>query len=164
MFLHGGFLHLAGNMLFLWVFGNNIEDRLGKVKYLIFFMLTGLIASLAHVFFNADSQVPTIGASGAVAGVLGAYIVLFPRARIHALVPMLLFFRIRLPAMAVLGIWFVSQFFIGSGQQVGGGGVAWVAHVGGFLAGMALIFLLGGGRQRPSKTMPAYPAGPYGVI
>lgn len=164
MFLHGGFIHLAGNMLFLWVFGNNIEDRLGKPRFLIFYLLTGVIATLSHVVFNANSQVPTIGASGAVAGVLGAYIVLFPRAQIHALVPFFLFFRIRLPAITVLGIWFVSQFFIGGGQQVGGGGVAWVAHVGGFLAGVALILLLGGGRGRPTRTTPAYPAGPYSAL
>jgi membrane associated rhomboid family serine protease len=164
MFLHGGFLHLAGNMLFLWVFGNNIEDRLGVVKYLAFYLVTGVAASLAHVFFNASSQVPTIGASGAVAGVLGAYILLFPRAMIHTLVGFILFFRVRLPAVAVLGLWFVSQFFIGGGQQVGEGGVAWVAHVGGFVAGMALIHVLGGGKGRPTPAQPAFPAGPFGVI
>lgn len=164
MFLHGGFLHLAGNMLFLWVFGNNIEDRLKPVKFVIFYLVTGVIASLAHVFFNASSQVPTIGASGAVAGILGGYILLFPRAMVHTLVGFILFFRVRLPAITVLGLWFVSQFFIGGGQQVGEGGVAWVAHVGGFLAGMALIHLMGGGRARPSPAQPVYPAGPFGVL
>lgn len=164
MFLHGGFLHIGGNMLFLWVFGNNIEDRLGRVKFVFFYLATGLAASLAHVFFNADSLAPTIGASGAVAGVLGAYIVLFPRAMIHTLVGFILFFRVRLPAIAVLSFWFISQFFIGSGQQVGEGGVAWVAHVGGFLAGMALIYILGGGRERPSPAQPAWPAGPFGAL
>ncbi|HYN99962.1 MAG TPA: rhomboid family intramembrane serine protease [Actinomycetota bacterium] len=162
MFLHGGFLHLGGNMLFLWVFGNNIEDRLGRVKYVLFYLVAGVAASLAHVFFNASSQIPTIGASGAVAGVLGAYIVLFPRAMIHTLVGFILFFKVRLPALTVLGLWFVSQFFIGGGQQVGEGGVAWVAHVGGFLAGMVLIYMLGGGRQRPTPAEPIYPAGPFG--
>ncbi|HEX2149376.1 MAG TPA: rhomboid family intramembrane serine protease, partial [Actinomycetota bacterium] len=110
MFLHGGFLHLGGNMLFLWVFGNNIEDRLGRVKYVLFYLVAGVAASLAHVFFNASSQIPTIGASGAVAGVLGAYIVLFPRAMVHTLVGFILFFKVRLPAITVLGLWFVSQF------------------------------------------------------
>ncbi|HEX2180110.1 MAG TPA: rhomboid family intramembrane serine protease [Actinomycetota bacterium] len=163
MFLHGGFMHLAGNMLFLWVFGNNIEDRLGHVKFLLFYLLTGVAASLAHVFFNADSIAPTIGASGAVSGLMGAYIVLFPHAMIHVLVPILLFFRIRMRAISVLGIWFVSQFFIGGGQQVGSGGVAWVAHVGGFVAGALVIYLLGGGRNRPTPTRPAYPPpSPYG--
>ena len=162
MFLHGGFLHLGGNMLFLWVFGNNIEDRLGRVKYVLFYLVAGVAASLAHVFFNASSQIPTIGASGAVAGVLGAYIVLSPRAMVHTLVGFILFFKVRLPAITVLGLWFVSQFFIGGGQQVGEGGVAWVAHVGGFLAGMVLIYMLGGGRQRPTPAEPIYPAGPFG--
>ncbi|HEX2052480.1 MAG TPA: rhomboid family intramembrane serine protease [Actinomycetota bacterium] len=161
MFLHGGFFHLAGNMLFLWVFGNNIEDRLGHVRYLVFYLLAGLAGTLAHVFSNPESLTPTIGASGAISGLLGAYIVLFPRAMIHALVPMLFFFRVRLPAMAVLGFWFISQFFIGGGQQVGEGGVAWVAHVGGFVAGMILIYLLGGGRHKPTPARPAYPQGPF---
>jgi len=97
-----------------------------------------------------------------VAGVLGAYIVLFPRAMVHTLVGFILFFKVRLPAITVLGLWFVSQFFIGGGQQVGEGGVAWVAHVGGFLAGMVLIYMLGGGRQRPTPAEPIYPAGPFG--
>ncbi len=161
MFLHGGFFHLAGNMLFLWVFGNNIEDRLGHVKFMIFYLLAGLAGSLAHVFANPESLAPTIGASGAISGLLGAYILLFPRAMIHALVPMLFFFRVRLPAMMVLGIWFVSQFFIGDAQQVGEGGVAWVAHVGGFVAGMVLIHMLGGGRGRPSPTPPISRQGPF---
>jgi membrane associated rhomboid family serine protease len=158
MFLHGGFLHLAGNMLFLWIFGNNIEDRLGPFRFVVFYLAAGLAGSLAHVALNPASQVPTIGASGAISGLLGAYIVLFPHARIHAVVPIpILFFifgRIRLPAFVVLGIWFVSQFFIGGGQQPEGGGVAWVAHVGGFVAGMVLIFVLGG--WRPQRPRPSY--------
>lgn len=153
MFLHGGFMHLAGNMLFLWVFGNNIEDRLGKVKFVFFYLLVGLAGTLAHVWFNPDSVIPTVGASGAISGLLGAYAVLFPRAIIHTVVPIpILFFifgRIRLPAMLVLGMWFAGQFFIGQGQSADeGGGVAWVAHVGGFVAGMALIWLFGGRRRR----------------
>jgi membrane associated rhomboid family serine protease len=152
MFLHGGFLHLAGNMLFLWVFGNNIEDRLGRIRFLVFYLVTGLAGSLAHIAMNPGSQIPTIGASGAISGLMGAYIVLFPHARIHSVVPIpILFFligRIRLPAYVVLGIWFVSQFLIGTGQQPEGGGVAWVAHVGGFIAGVIMIFVLGGWRKK----------------
>jgi len=155
LFLHGGFLHLAGNMLFLWVFGNNIEDRLGRFRYVLFYLVTGLAGSLAHIAVNTGSPIPTIGASGAISGLMGAYVVLFPHARIHTVVPIpILFFifgRIRLPAYAVLGIWFVSQFFIGGGQQPEGGGVAWVAHVGGFVAGMVMIFVLGGWRKKPRE-------------
>jgi len=162
MFLHGGFFHLAGNMLFLWVFGNNIEDRLGHLKFLLFYLLAGLAGSLAHVFANPDSLIPTIGASGAISGLLGAYILLFPNAMIHALVPMLFFFRVRLPAAAVLGVWFVSQFFIGGGQQLGEGGVAWVAHVGGFVAGMVLILVLGGARRRLASSPPPTRRDPFG--
>lgn len=152
MFLHGGILHLAGNMLFLWIFGNNVEDRLGRVKFIVFYLLTGVIASLAHVAANPDSIFPTVGASGAIAGVLGAYLVMFPRARVTSVVPIPVFFlfmlRVQLPAVVVLGLWFLSQFFIGSAQQLGGAGVAWMAHVGGFLAGMALILPFGGRRRR----------------
>ncbi len=159
MFLHGGILHIAGNMLFLWVFGNNIEDVLGKIRFIIFYLLTGLLASLAHVFANVDSVVPTIGASGAVAGLLGAYLVLFPRAKVHVIVPIpyLIFIlgRMRVPAVVVLGLWFASQFFIGQGQQ-SGGGVAWVAHVGGFIAGAILIFVFGGWARRPRPRPTLY--------
>ena len=148
MFLHGGILHIAGNMLFLWVFGNNIEDVLGKTKFVIFYLLTGVIATLAHVFGNVSSDVPTIGASGAIAGLLGAYIVLFPKARVMTVVPIFFFLQfIRLPAALVLGIWFFSQFLIGGGQQAGTG-VAWLAHVGGFAAGALLIIPFGGRRGR----------------
>jgi membrane associated rhomboid family serine protease len=150
MFMHGGFLHLGGNMLFLWIFGNNIEDRLGRTRYLIFYLLTGVLAALAHAFTHPGSQIPTIGASGAISGVLGAYLVLFPRARVDTILPVPLLWlivgRIRLPAYAVLGIWFFSQFFVGQGEQAGGG-VAWVAHVGGFVAGVILIVLFGGLRK-----------------
>ncbi|MDQ4148700.1 MAG: rhomboid family intramembrane serine protease [Actinomycetota bacterium] len=162
MFLHGGILHLGGNMLFLWVFGNNIEDRLGRVKFLLFYFVVGIAAGLAHVLANPDSQIPTVGASGAVSGLLGAYMVLFPRAHIHAILPIpilwLLLGRIRLPAFVVLGMWFVSQFFIGQGQQPGEGGVAWVAHVGGFIAGAILIFVFGGWRERQRpQPQPGWP-------
>jgi membrane associated rhomboid family serine protease len=147
MFLHGGPIHLAGNMLFLWIFGNNIEDTLGRVRFLLFYLVTGVIAGYSHVLVNQASAIPTVGASGAVAGLLGAYIVLFPRARVTTLVIFYYITTIRLPAVAVLGIWFVSQFLIGAGQQLGGSGVAWMAHVGGFVAGAVLIWVFGGRRR-----------------
>lgn len=148
MFLHGGPLHLIGNMLFLWIFGNNVEDTLGRVRYFLFYFIAGIAASIAHVAANPDSVIPTVGASGAVSAALGAYIILFPRARVTTIVPaFLLLYTMRLPAVAVLGIWFVSQFFIGASQQLGGAGVAWVAHVGGFLSGAVLILLFGGRRR-----------------
>lgn len=142
MFLHGGPVHLGGNMLFLWVFGNNIEDTLGKAKFVAFYFATGLAAGLAHVFANPNSVIPTVGASGAVAGVLGAYIVLFPHARVKAIIPTFFIWFVELPAMIVLGLWFVSQFLIAAGQQLGGAGVAWMAHVGGFIAGALLMLAL----------------------
>lgn len=156
MFLHGGFLHIAGNMLFLWVFGNNIEDRLGRFKYLIFYLVCGVAASLAHIYTNTQSVVPSIGASGAVAGLLGAYLVLFPHARITTIVPLFFFLQVvRLPAVVVLGLWFVYQFFIGAAQQIGEAGVAWMAHVGGFVTGLILIIPFGGrGRRRPVQELP----------
>ncbi len=154
MFLHGNFLHIAGNMLFLWVFGNNIEDTAGRVRFVIFYLVTGLAAGLAHVLANSQSVVPTIGASGAVSGLLGAYIVLFPRARVTSILPLFFYWTtVRLPAFVVLGIWFLSQFLIAAQQPGGGGsGVAWMAHVGGFVAGAILIFLFGGWRRRPQPV------------
>jgi len=148
MFLHGGFFHIGGNMLFLWVFGNNIEDTLGKTRFIVFYLLVGIIAGLAHVYANPNSIVPTIGASGAIAGLLGAYIVLFPRARVTTLVPFIFLFFVRIPAVAFLGVWFVLQLFTGQAQQAGGAGVAWMAHVGGFVAGIILIIVFGGLQRR----------------
>lgn len=140
MFLHGDFLHIGGNMLFLWIFGNNIEDVLGRVRFILFYLATGTAAALAHVAINADSLQPTVGASGAVSGILGAYLVLFPHARITTLMLFLFIQVVRLPAIVVLGIWFLSQFLIAAQQPLtGGGGVAWMAHVGGFIAGAILI-------------------------
>ena len=142
MFLHGGWMHLIGNMLYLWIFGDNIEDRLGHAKYVLFYVLCGWAATLAHGFADMSSQVPSIGASGAIAGVLGAYLVLFPQGRVLTLVPFGFFTQIReLPAILVLGMWFVLQFFsgvlsLGARQP---GGVAWWAHIGGFVAGIVLI-------------------------
>ncbi len=153
MFLHGGFLHVGSNMLYLWVFGDNVEDRLGHGRYVAFYLLCGVVATLGHAFFNPASIVPAVGASGAIAGVLGAYIVLFPRAQVTTLIPILFFITVRqVPAVVLLGIWFVLQLFSGAGSlgAVGSesaGGVAWFAHIGGFVAGMVLVFLFGGTRR-----------------
>ena len=140
MFLHGGFMHLAGNMLYLWIFGNNLEDVMGHLRFVIFYMLCGLAAVTGQVLQNPASQVPMIGASGAVSGVLGAYLLLYPRARVLVLVPFGFYTRmIYLPAGWVLGLWFVIQIFSSLGADPNGAGVAWFAHIGGFLAGIALI-------------------------
>ncbi len=144
MFLHGGWLHVGGNMLYLWIFGDNVEDRMGHAKYVIFYLLCGVLATLAHIFTNAGSRVPSLGASGAIAGVLGAYLVLYPRARVITLVPIFIFLQfIRLPAILLLGFWFVQQFFYGVASigvhSAQTGGVAWWAHVGGFVSGMLLV-------------------------
>src|SRR5581483_1855502 len=151
MFLHGGLLHIGGNMLYLWIFGDNIEDHLGHFRYLIFYLACGFIATLSHAFFNPASVVPSIGASGAIAGVLGAYIILFPSARVTTLIPIFFFMTIReLPAVFILGFWFVLQFFSGVGSLGAqhAGGVAYFAHIGGFVAGMILVLLMGGRRFR----------------
>lgn len=160
MFLHGGWMHLGGNMLYLWIFGDNIEDRLGHARYFIFYLACGFAATLAHAVMNPNSRVPSIGASGAIAGVLGAYLLLFPRARITTLIPFFIFITIReIPAIIVLGLWFVLQLFVGV-QSFGiapteeAGGVAYFAHIGGFVAGMALIALMGGFRRRAPRPLP----------
>jgi len=145
MFMHGGLLHLAGNMLYLWIFGDNVEDSMGSVKYLAFYMFGGIIASLTHILTNPGSTIPTVGASGAIAAVLGAYLVLFPRARVLTFIPLGYFMRLTLiPASIVLGLWFVLQLIEGflsfGGPDVGG--VAIWAHVGGFIAGVVLGKLL----------------------
>ncbi|MBI3359042.1 MAG: rhomboid family intramembrane serine protease [Nitrospirae bacterium] len=141
MFLHGGIFHLGGNMLYLWIFGNNIEDVMGKGRFIFFYLLCGVIAVYSHAWFEPQSHFPMIGASGAVSGVLGAYILLFPRARILTLVPLGFFTQMmRIPAVIVLGFWFLAQIFNSLLTSTGAGGVAWFAHVGGFVAGMSLIF------------------------
>jgi membrane associated rhomboid family serine protease len=150
-FLHGGFLHLGGNMLFLWVFGNNIEDQLGRVKYLIFYLGCGILAALTQWFFSMQSEVPAIGASGAIAGVMGAYILRFPKAQVLTLIPIGFFITtIRIPAVFFLGFWFVQQAFYGIASlqapaNIGmeGGGIAYWAHAGGFAFGAILGPLLG---------------------
>jgi membrane associated rhomboid family serine protease len=143
MFLHGGFLHIAGNMLYLWVFGNNVEDRMGPVAFLLFYLAAGIVAAYAQVIPNPDSLTPLVGASGAIAGALGAYLVMFPRARVLTLVPIFFFLQlIELPAMLVLGFWFVLQALSGVGSLEAETGVAWFAHIGGFVFGalVALVF------------------------
>jgi membrane associated rhomboid family serine protease len=156
MFLHGGWLHLIGNMWFLWIFGNNVEDRLGHVAFLLFYLGGGLLASGAHWLVDPSSTTPVIGASGAIAAILGAYAITWPWARVHTLVFLFVFITvIDVPAMLVLGIWFVGQF-ISSGQQLqDAAGVAWWAHIGGFIAGLLLMPLVDallhpGRRQRVS--------------
>jgi membrane associated rhomboid family serine protease len=147
MFIHGGFLHIAGNMWFLWIFGRGVEDVLGHAKYLFLYFACGFAAAFLFIVLNANSTVPTVGASGAIAGVMGAYLIKFPRAYIRTLVFIVVFITtIDIPAFFLLLYWFAIQFFSGLGS-VGysaqmSGGVAWFAHVGGFLAGMALMFLL----------------------
>ena len=133
MFVHGGFMHLLGNMLFLWIFGNNIEDYLGPVKFIIFYLVSGLSAVFLFVLFGPNSQVPLVGASGAIAGVLGAYLVLFPHARIVTLIWLFFIQVVRIPAKFLLGFWFFYQLLMSVAG--GGGGVAWLAHVGGFAFG-----------------------------
>jgi len=147
IFLHGGWMHLIGNMWFLWIYGDNVEDILGHAQYLLFYLACGVAASMVHLMFNLDSRVPTIGASGAIAGVMGAYVVKFPHSRITTLVPVFVFLTtMEIPAYFILLYWFVIQFFSGVGSMghshLSEGGVAWFAHIGGFLAGVALILLM----------------------
>lgn len=142
MFLHGGWLHLIGNMLYLWIFGDNVEHAMGKIRFLAFYLLTGFIAGLTHYIFNMDSPVPTVGASGAIAGVLGAYLNLYPHARVHTLLIWGFFTRVVLmPAMGVLGFWFVLQLLEAAATPKGMGGVAYGAHIGGFIGGYLLVRL-----------------------
>lgn len=150
MFMHGGIAHIAGNMLYLWIFGDNVEDAMGHGKYLLFYLFGGVIASLAHILTNPGSQIPTVGASGAIAAVLGAYLVLYPQSRVQTIIPLGYFMRITLlPASIVLGLWFVLQLFSGF-LSLGGpdvGGVAFWAHIGGFVTGVVLAKLLANRRH-----------------
>jgi membrane associated rhomboid family serine protease len=156
MFLHAGWLHLLGNMLFLVIFGNNIEDRFGKVPYLLFYLLCGYVAAYGFAFANQSSVEPLIGASGAISGVLGAYLVLYPRAKVWSLVPFLFFIPVRVPAWLVLGTWFVLQWVYSVGYAASGAGsVAYLAHIFGFLAG-AIIGLV----VRAASPPPQYPEHP----
>ncbi|HTO07582.1 MAG TPA: rhomboid family intramembrane serine protease [Myxococcota bacterium] len=145
MFLHAGFMHFAGNMLFLWVFGDNVEDRMGHVGYALFYLAGGVAAGAAHVFANPHSVIPTVGASGAIAAVMGAYMLLYPQSRVESLLIIFVFVRvISVPAVVWLGLWFVFQLLSGSaaGRGADQGGVAFFAHVGGFVFGAAVVLLL----------------------
>ena len=143
MFMHGGLFHIGGNMLYLWIFGNNVEDTLGHGRYLLFYLLSGVAAALAQTAVGPSSMVPMVGASGAVSGVLGAYLLLFPHARVTTLIILGFFFRlVHIPAMVVLGFWIVLQVLNGLGSFGSSGGVAFFAHIGGFLAGMGLLYVL----------------------
>jgi rhomboid family protein len=148
MFLHGGWMHLIGNMLFLWIFGNNVEDAMGPIRFAAFYLLSGIVASLSHALFLAGSTMPMIGASGAIAGTLGAYLLLHPRSRVLVLLWLGFFITtVRLPAMVVIGVWIGLQLL--NASLGAGGGVAWWAHVGGFVAGMLLILVL----RRPGTPL-----------
>jgi membrane associated rhomboid family serine protease len=159
MFLHAGWLHVLGNMWFLWIFGDNIEDILGHQKYLIFYLICGIAAAVTQVFFNMDSRVPMVGASGAIAGVMGAYLVKFPQSRIKTLIFFIFITFIDVPAWFMLIYWFAVQFFSGIGSiaesAASDGGTAFFAHVGGFLTGILLIHLLGA-RQRYVRRWDPY--------
>jgi len=159
MFMHGGWMHLLGNMLYLWIFGDNVEDRMGHGKFLIFYLVCGIAATLAQVWLTAESTIPNLGASGAISGVLAAYLVLFPRGRVRVL---LAYSIVAMPAIVVIGLWILLQFInsVGSFMQTAEtGGVAYMAHIGGFIAGFILTYLLrGGGDQTQGKA-----AGGYGL-
>ncbi|MEK7250100.1 MAG: rhomboid family intramembrane serine protease, partial [Bacteroidota bacterium] len=151
MFMHGGLAHIAGNMLYLWIFGDNIEDRLGHSRYLIFYLLSGVLASLAHVFstftFGGDPNIPSLGASGAISGVLGGYLILFPGKRVRVLMFNMLQ---EVPSIVAIGFWFVLQLFSGIGSMGGqGGGIAYAVHIGGFVAGLVLVKLFAMGTREP---------------
>ncbi len=156
MFLHAGFLHILGNMWFLWIFGGNDEDRKGRFPYLMFYLVCGLGSGLAQLAFSWGSRVPSLGASGAISGVLGAYIVLFPGSRILTLVPLfIIWFTARIPAVVFIGLWFLVQFLSGIGSlgvqgEASAGGVAWWAHIGGFLLGV--LFARGARGRRPAAS------------
>lgn len=168
MFMHGGLLHLGGNMLFLWIFGNNIEDLLGAARYLLLYLVSGVAAAMAQALPDPASEIPMIGASGAIAGVLGSYLVLYPRANVHVFVWIVIFFRIvTVPAWVMLGLWFLLQLFSGVSAGVHSPGVAFWAHVGGFVTGIALIALLrpsGVKLLQPPRSAPFQTAPPGDLI
>jgi membrane associated rhomboid family serine protease len=160
MFLHANWLHIGGNMLYLWIFGNNVEDTLGRPRFLLFYLLCGVAAAAVHIGTDPGSEIPTVGASGAVAGLMGAYLVLFPRAEILAIVPLFVISTfMEVPAILVIGFWVLLQFvnanWMGGGEMTGGG-VAYFAHIGGFAAGIVLILMLGGKRLLLDKVRPYY--------
>jgi membrane associated rhomboid family serine protease len=156
MFLHANLLHLVSNMWFLWVFGDNVEDRLGHGRYLLFYLLCGMASFLIHGLSAPFSTVPALGASGAISGVLGAYLFLFSRARILTLVPIVIIpWLVEVPAFVFLGVWFLLQFFYGMASSAAQGGVAWWAHVGGFVVGLGLCWLFRPPRARPVRGWPS---------
>jgi hypothetical protein len=160
MFLHGGWLHLLGNMLFLYIFGDNVEDRLGHIAYAGFYLFAGVLAGLTQWLASPTSPLPTIGASGAIAGVLGAYFMLYPHARVLTIVPIFFFLEfLVLPAWVLLGLWFVIQLFQGSlaSATPGAGGVAWWAHIGGFVVGAAVVYVLRGTGFLTKRIPRAHP-------
>ena len=163
MFLHAGWMHIGGNMLFLWIFGDNLEDQMGHVGFLIFYLACGILAALAHIYSAPGSTVPTVGASGAIAGVMGGYLLLFPRARVDVVVIIVIIFRVfTLPAWVMLGIWVALQVFGGFSTPAEGGGVAFWAHAGGFIAGIVLtlpVWLRRGGAGFWNRThgQPPHP-------
>lgn len=167
MFVHGGLLHLAGNMLFLWIFGDNLEEQMGHRGFLLFYLATGLVAAAAQIAADPMSTIPMVGASGAIAGVMGGYLLMFPRAKVDIIAIFIVFFKIfTVPAWLVLAVWFGFQIFGGFTASGGGGGVAYWAHAGGFLAGMVLslpLFLRRGGPQFWARTQghPPHPAASY---
>ena len=153
MFVHGGFMHLIGNMLYMWIFADNIEDSLGKVKFLIFYILCGIGAAMAQVFTDTNSQIPMVGASGAIGGVLGAYLVNYPKAKILVLIPFGFFSQIiKIKALYVLFFWFILQFINSALTNSNGGGVAFAAHIGGFISGVILILFLNKKNKNKSKN------------
>jgi len=144
MFMHGGWMHLIGNMLYMWIFADNIEDDLGKVKFILFYIASGVAAALTQVYLNVNSTVPMVGASGAISGVLGAYMIRYPRNKVLVLIPLGVFTQLlRIPALFVLGFWFILQFISSAGSTGEGGGVAYGAHIGGFVFGAAVMFFFG---------------------
>ena len=167
MFLHGGWLHLGGNLLFLWIFGNNVEDLLGRGRFLLLYLASGVAAALAQALADKMGQVPMVGASGAIAGVLGAYLITYPRANVHCFLWIIIFFWIvTIPAWILLGFWFLMQLFSGLGTERGEPGVAFWAHVGGFIAGILLYLLLRPRRVvllQPQKT-PVFVSAPPGAL
>ena len=153
MFLHGGFMHLAGNMLYMWIFADNIEDNLGSINFLIFYLISGVGAAMAQVLMDTHSQIPMVGASGAIGGVLGAYLINHPHARVLVLIPFGFFSQlIKIRALYVLGFWFVLQFINSSMMSSDGGGVAYAAHIGGFISGMILILFFNKKKITKSKS------------
>ena len=170
MFLHGGFLHLAGNMLFLYIFGDNVEDTLGHGKYLLFYLASGVLAGLAHLITEPNSMVPTVGASGAIAGVMGAYLLFFPKAKVDILIIIVVVFKVLpIPAWIMLAVWLAMQFIGGLGADPQAGGVAYWAHSGGFFAGLLLAFPLWLRRGGPAfwdrtQGLPPHPEARYRFV